>query len=54
MSGNESSEWIYSEWQSIEARTDALAEKIDASIARTEQLLVDIEFVRIMLEEDIV
>lgn len=54
MSGNESSEWIDSEWEAINDRVEALDEKLKDNLARTEQLLVDIEFIRIMFEEDMV
>jgi hypothetical protein len=50
---NESSEWIYEQWESIDARVEALDAKLKENLARTEQLLVDIEFIRIMLDEDI-
>jgi hypothetical protein len=51
---NESSEWIHDQWESIDARVESLSKKIDDSIARAEQLLVDIEFLRMMLEEDLI
>lgn len=54
MTENESSEWIASEWDTISARVEALGKRIDANIAKAEQLLVDIEFLRLMVEEDLI
>jgi hypothetical protein len=53
MSENESSEWISYERDSISERVDALGAGLHAALARAEKLLVDIEFVRIMAEEDL-
>jgi len=54
MADNESSEWIDSEWEGISARVEALSKRIDANLARAEQLLVDIEFLRLMMQEDLI
>lgn len=54
MAENESSEWIDSEWNGISERVEALGKRIDANLARAEQLLVDIEFLRLMAAEDLI
>lgn len=54
MAENESNEWITSEWEGISSKVEALSKRIDANIARAEQLLVDIEFLRLMSEEDLI
>lgn len=54
MAENESSEWIDSEWNTISAKVEKLGKGIDANIARAEQLLVDIEFLRLMAAEDLI
>lgn len=54
MAENESSEWINAEWEGISAKVEALSKRIDANLARAEQLIVDIEFLRLMMEEDLI
>lgn len=54
MAENESSNEIDSQWNYISDKVNALGKGIDANIARAEQLLVDIEFLRLMAAEDLI
>ena len=54
MTENESSKDIDSEWNHISDKVNALGKRIDTNIARAEQLLVDIEFLRLMAAEDLI
>ena len=54
MAENESSNQIDAEWESISKKVEALGKRIDANLARAEQLMVDIEFLRLMFEEDMI
>jgi hypothetical protein len=54
MTENESSDQINAEWNSISERVEALGKRVDANLARAEKLLVDIEFLRLMYEEDMI
>ena len=51
MDENES---IDSEWESISRKVESLDKRINANIKRAEDLLVDIEFLRLMIREELV
>lgn len=50
----EDREWIDSEWDSLSRKIEELDKRINANIKRADNLLVDIEFLRLMIREEMV
>lgn len=48
-----SSEWIHEEWKQIDARVAKAEYDLNQADALAKKLLVDMEFLRIMFEEDL-
>lgn len=46
-------DWIYDKWQEIDARADKAAADLNKAEELAKQLLVDMEFLRIMFEEEL-
>ena len=51
---NEDREWVYNKWAEIDARVNKAEEDLHRSEELAKQLLVDIEFLRMMFEEDLI
>lgn len=51
---NHDAEWIYNQWDRIDERVNKVEQDIAQAEQLAEKLLVDIEFLRIMFEEDLV
>lgn len=48
----EDSEWIHNEWEAISDRVAKAERDVDEAEKLAKKLLVDIEFLRIMFDED--
>lgn len=46
-------EWVYNKWNEIDARADKAAEDLNNAEKLAQQLIVDMEFLRIMFEEEL-
>jgi hypothetical protein len=51
---HEDNEWIYEKWEEINARVNKAQEDLNEAEAVATQLLVDIQFLTIMFEEDLI
>lgn len=45
-------DWIHSKWEEINERVEKAEQDIDEAEALAKKLLIDIEFLRIMFDED--
>lgn len=46
-------DWIYEKWEEINSRANKAQEDLNAAEVMAKQLLVDLEFLNIMFEEDL-
>lgn len=46
-------DWVYNKWNEIDARVNKAQDDLDKSEKLAEQLLIDMEFLRIMFEEEL-
>lgn len=47
-------EWIYEKWEEINARAEKAQADLNEAERMANQLLVDVEFLSIMVEEDLI